>query len=153
MITTSEVIAQIESSGRIDAMRFEPSMFKRISTVAYDKAVYNIIHSIFRYNFCDLSTSEVIYCTSWGMFQLMGFNIYGRMQYTKSIIEFCSDPNIQEKFFNTFLMDNNINFTPTDLMNDPEKLREFARIYNGDTTGAYAAKILSTINEMEKTTS
>ena len=68
-----EAIAHIESNEWQYAIRFEPATY--IRKMAFDKI---IIQDIIKYNKCSKETAFSIYSTSYGAWQLMGFNIYNK---------------------------------------------------------------------------
>ena len=131
----ARVIAQVESSGQICAVRFEPSVYADCPQSS------GIVSKIARLNFCDIQTARVIYSTSYGLYQIMGFNLYGGLGYENPILQFWENAGEQEKMFTQFLNDNEIDFTWKALKDSPDLLRHFAATYNGDA-GAYSASML-----------
>ncbi|ACO03459.1 lysozyme (Muramidase) (Lytic enzyme) (Protein P15) [Persephonella marina EX-H1] len=57
-----------------------------------------------------------------------------------TVFEFLYNEELQEKAFQEFIEKRKINFSVEELKSDPEKIRRFARYYNGDEIG-YARKI------------
>lgn len=124
----TELVALIESSRNQYAIRFEPSF-----AVAYTKSIL-----IEKYNLVTHSTANVIGKTSWGMFQIMGVNIY-HLGYQKQIGEFLCSLEDQMGIFKKYLEVNGIDFTLDELRESQEKREKFAKRYNGSI--AYAKKI------------
>lgn len=135
-MTTSELIAKIESGQCDHAMRFEPG-FK-----PSQRAMENIkkAHAPAFMNFTTASTIAQI---SWGRFQIMGENIYTVCGYHGTIFDFINDSNAQEKAFNKFCAERGIVFSTEELKDSEDKRRLFARRYNGSY--AYADKIKSVL--------
>lgn len=123
-----EIIRNIESSGRQFAMRFEPHVFRRTYEGEYNVEIDNAR----RLNGCSVETARVIVSTSWGWYQIMGFNLYmpGKRCITYAVGEFMSLGGVQESYFEDFCKDRGIFFTDEQLKKE-ENLRTFARIYNG----------------------
>ncbi len=129
------VIMAIESSGNLCALRFEPSIFD-------GRAAPITSQHVARLHGCDLITGHVITATSWGLFQIMGFNLYsGAHPWTSTVFDFLNSPSAQIAFFQQWLTDRGMAFTLADLLADPEKLNAFAEFYNGNAQ-AYAPAIL-----------
>ena len=129
------LIADIESAGRFDAMRFEPHVYKRATAGAYG----NSVALARRVNKVSLATARMIVATSWGGFQIMGFNIYTSESDSVGIGAFLRDTEIQRQYFRAYVIKRNIAYT-VDELRDETKRRDFARKYNGDAD-AYAALI------------
>lgn len=135
MVSLAEVVSQIESSNFQGAMRFEPQVFAR------DIIPLAILSHIANINMCDMQTAKVIYSTSWGLYQIMGFNMYNinSPAYIYTIFSFFTNPDLQLKTFNWFLATNHIEYTIPQLLGDYQLLNDFALKYNGSL--AYAEKI------------
>jgi hypothetical protein len=123
-----DIIATIESNNNLSAMRFEPAVFSKTFTA--NNSQLEIIKKISLLNKCSISTAEMIYSTSWGACQIMGFNIYG-LGYDQSIYHFLSTLEDQKNIFEKFVTINQINFTPEYLVRDKKRRDEFAEHYNG----------------------
>lgn len=83
---------------------------------------------------------EMIASTSWGYYQIMGYNLYFYDLTDKTVFEYMNDDLEQEKAFENFLLRRKINFTIDELKQDEEKIKRFAKYYNGDVEG-YSRKI------------
>jgi len=136
MKTLAEIIKLIESSGNMQAVRFEPFFYKRLKSKTNDPAVLKIreIHK------CTYYTALMIASTSWGLYQIMGYNLYFYNLTDKTVFEFLFDQEEQDQAFQKFIEKRNIAFTIEELKKDPEKIRKFAKYYNGDEIG-YSKKI------------
>ncbi len=143
-----KVIGQIESSNFRFAMRFEPAIHEQVSTGARgnDNFIDNIIQKIMAYNYCDEITAEVIYSTSYGLYQIMGFNLYSDLNIAASVGYYMASAGIQQTTFEQFLDLNGINFTLSEMLADKEKLDKFALTYNGSL--AYADNIIKTAKQL-----
>ncbi len=120
------VIARIESGGNPRALRFEPRVYAENVAPATSARIADV-HG------CDYETGRIIAATSWGLFQIMGFNLWsGPHAYDSSVFAFCVDVAEQRAFFQTFLSDHGQDFTLAELLGDEHKLLAFATFYNGD---------------------
>ena len=135
-----DIIKLIESSNNPQAVRFEPLFYEKLKSKTNDTAVLKIreIHK------CTYYTALMIASTSWGYFQIMGYNLYFYNLIDTTVFEFLSNEELQEKAFKKFTQLKKINFSIEELKSDPEKIRKFAKYYNGDTEG-YSRKILRLI--------
>jgi len=132
-----DIIKLIESSNNPLAVRFEPLFYDNLKPKTNDPAVLKIkkIHK------CTYYTALMIASTSWGLYQIMGYNLYFYDLTEKTVFEYLFDEEEQEKAFQKFIEKRKINFSIEELKTDPEKIRKFAKYYNGDTEG-YSRKIL-----------
>lgn len=128
MTLLSAVISRIESDDNDAAMRFEPHIYVRASQ---DRGPYeSALKAAQRANRCSRLTACMILATSWGRFQIMGFNIYGKCKFANSVL-ICADvltsSNLLARFFDgsPFKSDENVKIW------DNERIRKFAAFYNG----------------------
>lgn len=136
-----EIIKQIESSNNLQAVRFEPLFYQKLKEKKInDKAIQKIkqLHK------CNTNTAYMIAAVSWGLYQIMGYNLYFYDLTEKTVFEYLFDEAEQEKSFEKFTQIKNINFTIEELKTDHEKIRKFAKYYNGNIEG-YSRKILRLI--------
>jgi len=96
----NEVIKTIESSNNKYAFRFEEKLYflHRASKTNLSK----ILKRIRMINQCSNDTALAICSTSWGLYQILGINIYGICGYDKSIVDFLKNVDDQEKVFKIF---------------------------------------------------
>jgi hypothetical protein len=122
----ARVIAQVESSTRPSAIRFEEAMF--------DRGVFQIpiFNAITTANQCSKQTSQMIYCTSWGLFQIMGFNLYSPtgIGLALPIQQYWWDAEMQLATFNQFCKMDRVDPATFDFTSEAT-LEHFARAYNG----------------------
>jgi len=139
MLTLEELIADIESAGNKYAMRFEPHVFDRTQSSTRYGVMVNIARAR---NKCSRDTARVIISTSWGKFQIMGFNLYdpASLDYPSSVGQYMATDTDQAETFKTFCLNKGIYFSISDLLDEALALR-FARTYNG--ADEYAKKIMS----------
>lgn len=137
MITTlSQLIAQTESANKVDALRLEP---------AYHPSAANIQRCLAAHKKqISLSTAEMICRTSWGLYQIMGDNIYS-MGFTAPILEYWKDPEIQLDFFKRYCLRANIDYTLAEVLNEKNKRDNFAKRYNGSLI--YSDRLLKIYND------
>lgn len=152
-LTVSAIVAQVESAGRLSAIRFEPAKWSHYLVSPSAPEVAICAH----YNECSTDTARMICASSWGLYQLMGFNLYAPPHYggyglTGSIHEFWADgEQIQEAAFAWFLKSRRIDdITAEQLANDPNARLRFATAYNGPGQPAvYAQMILNAIKGLQ----
>lgn len=142
MNTLEELISDIESGGNQYAMRFEPLVYERTQNSNRYEAMVNVAKSR---NKCSRATACMIVATSWGKFQIMGFNLYdpSSLDYPHSVGQYMADTDDQAGTFKTFCQRKNIYFSVTDLLDETLALR-FARVYNG--ADEYAKRIASRLS-------
>jgi N-acetylmuramidase len=129
------IIAQVESNTNKYALRFEPEVYEHIRMNPSAEQI-KLVRSIAQANMCTTPTAEIIYSTSWGLFQLMGFNIYAQ-GWTQSIGLYLEDIEEQNLSFDRFVEAKKISFTWDELKNSPQSLEHFATEYNGPAAVAF----------------
>lgn len=130
--TISQLVAQIESAGVPYLMRFEPKFSPS------QQAINNCI-AAHKPGFMNRATAEMICRTSWGLYQIMGENLYTICDVKRPISHYLIDTAMQEAAFITFLRKRNIAYSVEQLRTDESLRVRFAKVYNG--SAAYAAKI------------
>jgi len=124
----SRLIANVESNDNQWALRFEPGTY--MSAGSNDKAA-QIFASIIEVHACSRTTAQMIYSTSWGKYQLMGFNLYGPMKLTTLPVgQFLAFPKYQDSAFLKFLVTRKYDDLEVPL-GDDDWMEVFARWYNG----------------------
>jgi hypothetical protein len=95
-----EVIKTVESANNQYAFRFEEKLYflHRASKTNLSK----ILKRIKMLNQCSNETAIMICSTSWGLYQILGINIYGVCGYDNSIIDYLKKIDDQEKVFKVF---------------------------------------------------
>lgn len=130
----AHVLSLLESSIRKNAIRFEPVEFQRLCNP-------DIINKIASIHHCTQATAKIVYCMSFGYYQIMGFNLYGNiLDYQKSIFEFVDSPIDQFDMLSRFLK--MIGFPEGPDFDNPENMLEFATRYNGSGDAPNYAKAL-----------
>lgn len=138
------LIQHVESSGFLFALRFEPEVYDGHNFAAPASA--ELIEKIKTANLCDTSTAEVIYSSSFGLYQIMGFNLYA-LGWRGSVVPFLDKPEYQSKYFALYLNSRGINWTWAEIKADPAKLQKFALEYNGNAA-AYSQRMLAKAAEL-----
>lgn len=125
-VSLSDLIGWIESRHNRFAVRFERGTFNAITNKGDDATVTKIrrIHS------CSWDTARCIYSMSFGEFQIMGFNLYGSLEYNETFTRYLGDPGAQRSTFNAFVLHKGIAYSPADLLIKVNRDR-MARFYNG----------------------
>ena len=131
--TILDVIAQNESGGNASAVKFEQSTFARMSggALAWTRGAQTVIS---RLHDCDDATAMALASTSWGTYQIMGFNLWDATTcgFGGTLGTFLSSPDEQNKAVTRFLASARISdITVSDLENDVDKRNHFISRYNG----------------------
>ena len=130
-LTLSELIAWIESRDTTSAVRFEPATYAKFENATPNKVVSEILARIKTANKCSDATARMIYSTSWGAHQLMGFNIYSD-DFPMPIGEYLVSQSAQQGRFLAFIKRAGLqDFTPGNLAKSHELRLKFAMRYNG----------------------
>lgn len=125
--TLAAIVRNVESGCHLSAIRYEPVIF---ASLAQAESNAPLIQKIAGINACDIETAKIIFSTSFGFWQEMGFNIYS-LGYQLPILQFWQDQSAQRDIFDKFIVKNGINFSWSDMLSDQKKMEEFARVYNG----------------------
>ena len=130
----AQIIAAVESDNNPHAMRFEVATFQR----AMDRP--EIVLRVAEQNHrCSHDTARIIYATSWGLYQIMGFNLYdpAGYEFTGDIVSYLLDEEEQLLSLQAFLERKDIDFTVQEIIDDPVRRSKFITAYNGpgDTDG------------------
>ena len=127
MITLAQVIARVESADNPYALRFEPATYLNIGQSRFDLA-RAAAKSV---NKCSIDTANVILSTSWGRFQIMGFNLYAKA--THCVGEYMASDAAQLFALSDMLApwamspDDNADW----ILTNPQRVASLATRYNG----------------------
>jgi len=94
------VLKAVESSGNQYAFRFEEKLY--FHHKAMKSKLNKVIKRVKVLNNCSTDTAIMILSTSWGIFQVLGINIYALCGYDKSIIAYLMSPEEQVNIFYKF---------------------------------------------------
>jgi hypothetical protein len=120
----SELVSLAESANNKQAIRYEQYFKPSIAAITNCKKHNG--------NTLSFSTANMLCKTSFGLFQIMGENIYGPLKYQKSIFDFVQSETDQLELFNRFIKWRGIDNTLEEILHDSEKRKRFSRRYNGD---------------------
>jgi len=144
--TVADIIGAVETANNPKRIRFEPVTYAGLQVAEHlTPAKIAIINNISKFCNCSHYTAEMIYSTSWGEFQAMGFNIYGDGAYKMSPYDFQADTGAQQREFKRYCVQHKIDFTVQDLANSPDKRHAFALAYNG--ASSYADSIVEQLKK------
>src|ERR1700744_2386392 len=113
-----DIVSYVESACNPHLIRFEPGVYHSISTEC-TPAQRQILNEIIRIHDCSNGTAQMIYSTSWGQIQMMGFNLYGDLHYQKPFWEFSADPVGEVEIFTRFCQLKKIEFTAEQIAQNP----------------------------------
>jgi hypothetical protein len=97
-VTLAQVVAQTESRGNPWAVRFEPAVYARYLAVDDQTAtaIGAQIREFEQIHGCSPDTARVLLSSSWGRYQIMGFNL------GQHVLQFAADPDSQDAKFIVF---------------------------------------------------
>ncbi len=134
--TLAAIIRRVESSDGTAVMRFEPGAYQAVVNGHGDAYALNpaiIIDRIMAANRCSLPTAHMIFSTSWGDYQDMGFEIYGELcvapDRVPSIREWLADTNLQDDAMAKWCRLHG--FDAGGPLPADNELARFAQLYNG----------------------
>lgn len=149
------ILSLVESSGNKYAYRFERGFFdKLINNTHLVSNMTNQLNDI--YGFLTYESQCAILSASYGLYQILGYNLYFYNLIDKTIFEFCIDEGLQSKAIRKFMKIKRIDlpFVISDLMfvdshyDVAEKGEEFVKlipnlskfiyIYNGSKIGSHS---------------
>lgn len=133
----ARIIAQVESSQFPFAIRYEPGI------KSFQPELLRLIYKGNRLADADKfgysATARVIYATSYGKFQVMGYELY-QLGFTGAVGEYLGNEEEQERMFSMFLNAKRINSAWESLKANQPALTQFALKYNG--SDQYANRML-----------
>lgn len=132
-IDLPSVIAQTESGTNDFRLRFESGLYAEWTVRPTSFVRQQICATIMRLNYCSLDTAEMIACTSWGRYQILGENLYDPSccDVKSNVFQFAGTAPAQLLAFNDFLERRHVDFTLTDILMDSDKRQKFIAAYNG----------------------
>jgi hypothetical protein len=145
-LALGDVIKRVESNNDPYAMRFEVITYHRMMRKAPQAPVVGVIRDA--HHGCTAQTACMIAATSWGAWQLMGFNVYSSGRYQRTIGEFLgslADQNLTAGYFlDKIGYRPDMNFASIDVDN-------FAKLYNGaGNIDAYARRLRNAAFDLSK---
>lgn len=139
--TLADVIEQNESGGIAGSIKFEPKTFQSFQSAGLSWA-RGSFPRIERLHNCDQVTAEMIAATSWGLYQIMGFNLYdeGTCNLQVDVGAYLASRELQAGALADFLRVQRIDFTVQEIEGDLARRLQFIRAYNGpgDVAGYWA---------------
>lgn len=152
-VTLSMVIRRVESSDGQNTIRFEHTCYTALvlgQGTLYTLNPNEVVIAIAKVNGCTIPTAQMIFATSYGDYQDMGFEIYGELfpdtATAPKLRDFWASIEMQDKAFGHWCGLHGFNPMATDFLGP--WVENFARAYNGpDFVAPYAAKIRQTAAE------
>ncbi len=92
-----DIIAHVESGNYLQAIRFEPTLFRSWSR---RQVAVKRIREIHR---CSRKTSLMIATTSFGKYQILGYNIWEVLGFDLHLCLFLSSEHFQDMYFKKFI--------------------------------------------------
>jgi hypothetical protein len=139
-IGLTDVIAWVESKGDPYAFRFEPATYANLANPsAVQKGIIATIQTIHN---CSYESAKVIYSSSFGKYQIMGFNLFApKLSLCESAFKFMGDSATQDAMFTKLIASMALSsLTPDTLASSLWNRQHFGAIYNGNAQ-AYGISI------------
>lgn len=131
VVDLAAVIAQVESSSRDEALRFESGLYRSWES-SHPEARAKIAANIRSIHACSHDTAKLIACTSWGRYQILGMNLYSPLCGCQvNIFHYVADIDFQRICLEEFLRNKGIYFRLEDILEDFGKRSQFICGYNG----------------------
>ena len=138
------VVKRVESGNGSALLRFEPDCYRALQlgqAHLYASSPDMVLGVIERVNRCTVATAEMIFASSWGLYQDMGFELYGELFPAISaptVWDWLGRPVLQDLAFGTWCTRHG--FQDQGRLPAPSELARFAREYNGpDAVDQYSA--------------
>lgn len=147
MATLANIIASIESSDNPKRLRFESATYQKLISGKMTPIHSVIVGNIASINKCSTDTAAMLYSTSFGLYQMMGFNLWDPSSSARTsfdVFSFVASPNEQTRCFNAFVSRETIDYTAQELADSDLRRVHFAHIYNGDAEH-YSAAIVGAL--------
>jgi hypothetical protein len=138
MTTLQQCIAGVESGHRLDAIRFEPDLFSA-SPQWVRNQITKIQYAHGGSSACSVSTATMLACSSFGLYQILGANIYAG-NFKNTVFAYIADQSLQNSVFAEFIKPHG--FVPDDDLTSwtDQMFTSFATFYNGpNAPAAYVA--------------
>jgi hypothetical protein len=146
-VTLFDVIALVESRNNPRALRFESAMFSRMINGTINEAQDAILDEIIKRHICSRATALMIFTTSWGKVQIMGFNLYGPVcKYKATVFDYCASDSEQRFAFALLTASMKVPFDLQSLAQSYDLRLQFARKYNG--ADSYALLVADALKEL-----
>jgi len=141
MLTLAQVLSRVESSDNPYALRFEPETYQHVGEPRFLKVLASAAFA----NRCSDDTAKVILASSWGAYQIMGFNLYARAG-ASCVGVFLGSPDEQLKALSAMLAP--WAMAPEEdagwIVSGADKLTAFATRYNGPgNVSAYSSRLIA----------
>lgn len=132
-----ELLREVETGNKPRAIRFESAKFISGKFKAEIVRAIDAIHD--KANGTNsLATAQMMYCTSFGATQIMGFNLWGACGYGGTMFDYLGDEATQERMTLRFLETANLlQYSPLALSRNKDSRLKFAKAYNGSIDYAY----------------
>lgn len=140
----ARIISWVETKNSIRAMRFERRVFNKVTNLPYGPVLTAITAA--HNNAISNDTARALYSMSFGVYQIMGFNLWGSLGYKRDMYTFLSSTEDQYEMFAELIKRDGIYYSIDDLKNNKDKRTSFAIKYNG--AASYGDLILSAIQHL-----
>ena len=158
----SYIISQVESGGFSGALRFEPKVYAEIQSASRTDldaslslnaahAVHvadskrTLVARIAQINRCTEETAQVIYAMSFGLYQIMGYNLYdnGMHQPISNYLNGVQARVLQDAMLAQFLAGHGLLNSWDEMAVNRDLLNHFALHYNGSLSYANRMKAVA----------
>jgi len=124
------IVARVESSDRISAVRLEPAILRHYTSGVLSPQEKGALAACSHACGCDYDAARHILASSHGLFQIMGYALYGSLGWDGPIADFYYKTD-QSVWFERFLQSRAMGNSWVELAQDPDGLLSWVARYNG----------------------
>ena len=131
-VTLAQVIKQVESASGRALVRFEPDCYKALQigqAHLYASDPLGTLATIERANRCSPATAEMLFASSWGLYQDMGFELWGELMPNVTVWDWLAQVELQDGAFIDWCKRRQ--FDPQGPLPSDSECARFAHAYNG----------------------
>lgn len=143
-ITLSQLVARVESNNCPQAVRHEPGFGKYVTATAIGNCI-----AAFKVQgaYMNKNTAREICKMSFGLYQIMGENLYTVCNIGMTVFDFVMNEDAQLVAFQKYCFSRKILYSLDEILHDKTKRENFALRYNGSR--AYAETIMQHARAMK----
>jgi len=135
--TLQDLVSAVESSNNPKIWRFEPNYKPSQSGLSNIKKYYKGLSN---------ATYNIVLASSWGLYQIMGDNLYN-MGLQVSIMDYLDDVNLQGEYYKKYVTSRNIDYSLAEIISNPASRDNFSLRYNGSI--GYGVVLVDTYNRLK----
>lgn len=142
--TLSQLVAQVESGNCPQAVRHEPGFGKYVTSAAIGNCIATFKK---KGAYMNRATAIEICKMSFGLYQIMGENLYSVCDIGMTVFDFVQDEDAQLQAFNRYCFSRRIVYSLEEILTNKTKREHFALRYNGSR--AYAQTLMNAAKSLK----